>query len=103
MIYLDFWLLWLERYYPDLFGKAKVTAELAAKGLGIRGHSVIETDLWEELVPETLREGLLRKENFGTGIRPLDNNAEIMVGALARDVFLFKDNSNLCPNSTAFV
>ena len=30
LIDLDFWLLWLERYYPDLFGKAKVTVELAA-------------------------------------------------------------------------
>jgi hypothetical protein len=103
LLELDFWVLWLERYYPDLFGKAEVTEELAARGLGVRGSFAIESDLWEELVEGGIRDRLLCSEVGGTRLRPLDPHTKVMVQALVRDGFLFKDTTGLGPNSTAFV
>lgn len=86
LVTLDWFLIWLQRYYPDLFRSLSVSDALAGKGLGSRGCMAIPADVWDSMVPQGMLEALKRAVFPGT-IRATGTSAT-MIRALCRDGFL---------------
>ena len=94
-------LLWLARYYPFLFRTQRPGVLIASRGLGLRGRFPVPLDLWNKIVPSTLRQDLLScilPEM--TSVRPLSAENTAMLDRLFTDGFFLRWNGT--PNCTLF-
>jgi hypothetical protein len=95
---LNLYLLWLERYYPDIFHLV-VTEEMTKKGLGTRGAYTIPKDIWDSVVPSTLRDDIHRFQLPDSARQ--SPNTETMLHTLKQDNFLLPTGHQ--PNIRCFV
>lgn len=102
LLFLNFFLLWLQKYYPELFQQLPVIPQIAQRGLGPRGNFQIPRHIWDRIVnPNLMR--ILRAVTplFPGRNRSVSGTTLIMLQKLKADGF-FQD----CPrghNATLFV
>ena len=99
---IPWWILWLERYYPDLFRQKPVSIEMVDKGLGSRGSFPIPPHIWNSLVDPSLLPTLLaHSHEFPSAHSCPSTLVRRMVHLLCRDGFLLP--SSELPNCSLFL
>ena len=100
---LDWFLLWLRRYYPELFPSPRPSPILAARGLGRRGAFPIPLHIWNAFVPASLLPALqLASSSLPRPFPPPSPTTRVFLDRLLLDGF-FCPLPGCTPNCHLFV
>ena len=97
---LDWILIWLRRYYPDIVPRGAVNNQIIQKGLGTRGHLPIPQRIWDSIVTENHLKNI-REAVFDGAHKPVNQHVSLMIKTLVTESFL--EPSASTPNCTLFV
>ena len=100
LLSLDWVLIWLRRYYPDIVPRGAVTSKIIQKGLGVRGHLPIPLHIWNSIVTHKQIQQM-QNASFAEAHKPVNPHVSLMIKTLITESFL--EPSGSTPNCTLFV
>ena len=99
---VDWFLIWLQRYYPFLFTTLKPDPLVAARGLGPRGSYPIPLHIWDKFVPSGLLHRIMEvSPSYPAHGSQLNKTTAVMVDTLILSHFFAPCGHR--PNCSLFV